>query len=108
MVDFKDKIFTTEMDIEKDLAFSTRPKKSKKTYPKEIDMNANLKEPFDSFTLIHYDLKMRTDAAQYQLILDMVNNLVLYFRPKQVSFKIKKKTFKSLILNSLNFFEKII
>ncbi|XP_022666195.1 protein KIAA0100-like isoform X2 [Varroa jacobsoni] len=37
----------------------------------------------DSFTLIHHDLQVCTNPLQYSMILDLVNNLLLYVEPRR-------------------------
>ncbi|KAG8178260.1 hypothetical protein JTE90_018807, partial [Oedothorax gibbosus] len=37
----------------------------------------------DSFTLTHHDLDMCTNSLQYAMILDLVNNLLLYVEPRK-------------------------
>ncbi|XP_008551272.1 protein hobbit [Microplitis demolitor] len=37
----------------------------------------------DAFTLMHYDLDVCTNSLQYAMILDVVNNLLLYVEPRR-------------------------
>jgi hypothetical protein len=86
MIDFNDKILVNVDNLEDNLIDSQALLNSK------IDLNSSFNEPINCFTLIHYDLKIRTNSQQYKIILDIVNNLVLYFRPKNLTDK--KKTIK--------------
>ncbi|XP_013780034.1 protein KIAA0100-like, partial [Limulus polyphemus] len=50
----------------------------------------------DSFTLTHHDLDICTNSLQYAMILDLVNNLLLYVEPrkKEASEKLQRMRFQ--------------
>ncbi|CAH1800960.1 unnamed protein product [Owenia fusiformis] len=50
----------------------------------------------DSFTLLHHDLNICTNPLQYTMILDIVNNLLLYVDPKKKANtdKLQQMTFR--------------
>ncbi|XP_066998211.2 protein hobbit [Anabrus simplex] len=50
----------------------------------------------DAFTLMHHDLDVCTNSLQYAMILDIVNNLLLYVEPrrKEASERLQRMRFK--------------
>ena len=40
-------------------------------------------EAVDSMTLVYHDLDMCTNSSQYDMIMDIINNLLLYVEPKR-------------------------
>ncbi|XP_072163323.1 bridge-like lipid transfer protein family member 2 [Diadema setosum] len=40
-------------------------------------------EAIDSITVVHHDLDICTNSAQYSMIMDIINNLLLYVEPKR-------------------------
>jgi len=67
---------------------------SHNTLNSQIDLNATFNEPIDCFSLIHYDLNLCTNSKQYKMIMNLVNNLVLYFRPRRKQVINKQKSIK--------------
>ncbi|ESO97897.1 hypothetical protein LOTGIDRAFT_228425 [Lottia gigantea] len=46
-----------------------------------------MEEGIDAFTILHHDLNMCSNPLQYTIILDIVNNLLLYVEPKEKEAK---------------------
>jgi hypothetical protein len=67
---------------------------STSTLNNQIDLNATFNEPIDCFSLIHYDLNLCTNSKQFKMIMNLVNNLVLYFRPRRKQVIDKQKSIK--------------
>lgn len=59
-------------------------------------------DPVDAFTLMHHDLDVCTNSLQYAMILDIVNNLMLYVEPqrKQALEKLVKMRFHLQLYSS--------
>jgi hypothetical protein len=82
---------------------NTNKSTSHTTLNSQIDLNATFNEPIDCFSLIHYDLNLCTNSKQYKMIMNLVNNLVLYFRPRRKQVINKQKSIKfNLQLSSNN------
>ena len=61
-----------------------------------MDLWAQREEPVDSFTLTHHDLNICTNSPQYEMLLDVVNNLLLYVEPhrKEASERLQRLRFQ--------------
>lgn len=59
-------------------------------------------DPVDAFTLMHHDLDVCTNSLQYAMILDIVNNLLLYVEPqrKQALEKLTRMRFELQLYSS--------
>ncbi|XP_064647364.1 protein hobbit-like isoform X2 [Lineus longissimus] len=66
--------------------------------PSEDDkyLERTFEEGVDAFTLLHHDLNICTNSLQYAMVLDIVNNLLLYVEPKKKQFteKLQSRRFK--------------
>ncbi|CAL8115614.1 unnamed protein product [Orchesella dallaii] len=51
--------------------------------PRDVELWDEISKPVEAFTLMHYDLNVFTNSLQYAMIMDIVNNLVLYVDPKR-------------------------
>ncbi|XP_055631118.1 protein hobbit isoform X2 [Toxorhynchites rutilus septentrionalis] len=62
----------------------------------------NQDEPVDAFTLMHHDLDVCTNSLQYAMILDIVNNLLLYVEPqrKEASERLARMRFQLQLYSS--------
>ncbi|XP_056639867.1 protein hobbit [Diorhabda sublineata] len=62
----------------------------------EVGPWENRQSTADAFTLMHYDLDVCTNSLQYAMLLDIVNNLLLYVEPhrKEALEKLARMRFK--------------
>ncbi|XP_026547905.1 protein KIAA0100-like, partial [Notechis scutatus] len=69
-------------DIDPELATQIKPPELPAN-PEKDDLLKKQEGAVDTFTLIHHDLEISTNPAQYAMILDIVNNLLLHVEPKR-------------------------
>uniref|UniRef100_A0A8C0GPD0 Bridge-like lipid transfer protein family member 2 n=1 Tax=Chelonoidis abingdonii TaxID=106734 RepID=A0A8C0GPD0_CHEAB len=77
-------------DIDPELATQIKPPDAPADQEKE-DLLKKQEGAVDTFTLIHHDLEISTNPAQYAMILDIVNNLLLHVEPKRKEHSEKKQ-----------------
>lgn len=61
-----------------------------------MDLWAQREQPVDSFTLTHHDLNICTNSLQYEMLLDVINNLLLHVDPhrKEASERLQRLRFQ--------------
>nr|XP_060612641.1 bridge-like lipid transfer protein family member 2 [Anolis sagrei ordinatus] len=77
-------------DINPELASQIKPPEVP-LHPEKDDLLKKREGAVDTFTLIHHDLEISTNPAQYAMILDIVNNLLLHVEPKRKEHSEKKQ-----------------
>ncbi|XP_061460928.1 bridge-like lipid transfer protein family member 2 [Rhineura floridana] len=77
-------------DINPELATEIKPPELPAN-PEKDDLLKKQEGAVDTFTLIHHDLEISTNPAQYAMILDIVNNLLLHVEPKRKEHSEKKQ-----------------
>ncbi|XP_053222317.1 bridge-like lipid transfer protein family member 2 isoform X1 [Podarcis raffonei] len=77
-------------DINPELATEIKPPEPP-AHPEKEDLLKKQEGAADTFTLIHHDLEISTNPAQYAMILDIVNNLLLHVEPKRKEHSEKKQ-----------------
>jgi Golgi-body localisation protein domain len=58
--------------------------------PVEDDWNET-QTAVNAFSLVHHDLNVCTNSLQYAMVLDIINNLLLYSEP---AIKVRKRTYQ--------------
>ncbi|XP_029466864.1 protein KIAA0100 homolog isoform X2 [Rhinatrema bivittatum] len=76
-------------DIDPELASQIKPPEIPEN--QKEDLLKKQEGAADTFTLIHHDLEISTNPAQYAMILDIVNNLLLHVEPKRKEHSEKKQ-----------------
>ncbi|XP_070591591.1 bridge-like lipid transfer protein family member 2 [Erythrolamprus reginae] len=77
-------------DVNPELATQIKPPELPANAEKD-DLLKKQEGAADTFTLIHHDLEISTNPAQYAMILDIVNNLLLHVEPKRKEHSEKKQ-----------------
>ncbi|KAE8622197.1 hypothetical protein XENTR_v10005139 [Xenopus tropicalis] len=77
-------------DIDPELAMQIKPPPTP-VHPEKEDLLKGQEAAADTFTLKHQHLEISTNPAQYAMILDIVNNLLLHVEPKRKEHSEKKQ-----------------
>ncbi|KAG9486015.1 hypothetical protein GDO78_008877 [Eleutherodactylus coqui] len=77
-------------DIDPELALQIKPPPMP-LHPEKEDLLKGHEVAADTFTLKHQHLEISTNPAQYAMILDIVNNLLLHVEPKRKEHSEKKQ-----------------
>ena len=93
--------YSTYHELETDNASDFEVYSSKESLTSSSSLNA---DTGNSFYLRHPELKVATSSVQYSIVLDIVNNLLLYFESekKKVSHRYEELRFEIELNNSCN------